>query len=86
MSQPLNIRNVDDKTMARLTEQAAAEGLTVSEWVRQLLDQSAVLLSPAELAAKRHSLASRTVSSEEFAEYYDARLHRRPYQRKPQAS
>ncbi len=84
MSQPLNIRNVDDGTVARLAEQATAEGVSLSEWVRQLLDRAATLLSPGELAAKRTTLAATAQPPDEFAAYYEARLHRRPYQ-KPKA-
>ena len=85
MSQPLNIRNVDDNTITRLTEQAAAEGVSLSEWVRQCLDQAAALMSPAEFAAKPHALTAKTMSSEEFAAYYDARLHKRRYTPQPKA-
>jgi plasmid stability protein len=85
MSQPLNIRNVDEATIIRLGEQAAAEGVSLSEWVRQLLDRSATLLSPAELAARRTTLAATAQPPDEFARYYEARMHRRPYV-KPKAS
>ena len=77
MVQQLNVRNVEDVTMTRLTEQAQAEGVTLSEWVRQLLDRAAALLSPAELAARRHELAPHATSADAFAEYYEARLHGR---------
>lgn len=83
--QPLNIRNVDDATMVRLAEQAAVEGVTVSEWIRQILDRAAVMLSPGELATKRHSIAAHAMAPDEFAAYYDARLHRRPFERRPKA-
>ena len=85
MVQQLNVRNVGDVTMTRLTEQAQAEGVTLSEWVRQLLDRAAALLSPVELAARRHELAPHAPSADAFAEYYEARLHGRPGQLPPAA-
>lgn len=76
MSSTLNVRNVEDRTMARLAEQAVAEGVTLSEWVRQLLDRAASLLSPSELAARRVELAATAATTDEFEAYYAARLHR----------
>jgi len=49
----VNIKNVDQAVMARLAEQAAAEGMSQQEWLRQTLSRTAARLSPAELAARR---------------------------------
>jgi hypothetical protein len=49
----LNVKNVDPGVVARLAEQAAAEGLSQQEWLRQTLARTAARLSPAELLAQR---------------------------------
>ena len=72
------MRAVPDRVMVRLAEQAEREGLTLSEWVRQLLEHAAGLRSPVELAEQRARLADSATPAKEFEEYYAARLHRRP--------
>lgn len=61
----VNVKNLEDDVVARLAEQAAAEGVSQQEWMRQILRRSAARLSPAELLAQR--LASAPMSEEEFA-------------------
>ena len=73
----LNVRGVNETVLARLREQAAAEGVSVSEWIRTALADRAELPTPAELAARRAARAGEGQSREEFAAYYRARLHRR---------
>ena len=53
------------EVVARLAEQAAAEGVSQQEWVRRVLRQTAGRLSPAELVAQRSSLTA--MSETEFA-------------------
>ena len=57
----LNVKNVDPAVVARLAEQAAAEGMSQQEWLRQTLARTAARLSPAELLAQR---AGRTPMTE----------------------
>ena len=73
----LNVRGVDERVIARLREQAAAEGVSVSEWVRAALADRAELPTAAELAARRAARISEAQPREEFAAYYRERLHRR---------
>ena len=73
----LNVRNLSDATAERLSEQAAAEGLSVSEWVRQALDATAQLATPAELMARRAANLDSAMPAHEFEQWYLARLHRR---------
>lgn len=73
----LNVRNLDEKTAARLAEQAEAEGVSLSEWVRQNLDRVAVLSSPAELLARRTVNLESAMPADEFDRYYARRLRRR---------
>jgi predicted transcriptional regulator len=49
----VNVKNVDPEVMARLAEQAAVEGMSQQEWMRQVLRRTAQRLSPAELIAQR---------------------------------
>lgn len=60
----VNIKNVDQAVIARLAEQAAAEGMSQQEWLRQTLRRTAARLSPAELVARRAEVAPMT--DEEF--------------------
>lgn len=60
----VNIKNVDPAVIARLAEQAAAEGMSQQEWLRQMLRRTAARLSPAELVARRAEVAPMT--DEEF--------------------
>ena len=73
----VNVRNVPDEVVERLREQAVAEGVSLSEWVRQVLGDRATLPSPAELAARRRALAEVAQAPGEFARYYRSRLRRR---------
>ena len=60
----LNVKNIDRAVVARLAEQAAAEGMSQQEWLRQTLTRTAARLSPAELVARRAEVAPMT--DEEF--------------------
>ena len=60
----LNIKKVDPAVIARLAEQATAEGMSQQEWLRQTLRRTAARLSPAELVARRAQVAPMT--DEEF--------------------
>jgi hypothetical protein len=73
----LNVRNLDEATAERLAEQAEAEGVSLSEWVRQSLDRVAALSTPAELLARRTVNLESAMPAEEFDRYYAQRLHRR---------
>jgi hypothetical protein len=73
----LSVRGVDEAILKRLREQAAAEGVSLSEWVRTALADRAQLPTSAELAARRTARAGEAQSREEFADYYRERLHRR---------
>ncbi|MBA2496862.1 MAG: ribbon-helix-helix protein, CopG family [Acidimicrobiia bacterium] len=53
----VNVKKVDPEVVARLAEQAAAEGMSQQEWIRQTLRRSAARLSPAELLARRPDTA-----------------------------
>ncbi|HET6949611.1 MAG TPA: ribbon-helix-helix protein, CopG family [Acidimicrobiales bacterium] len=61
----LNVKNLDPEVAARLAEQAAAEGLSQQEWIRQVLRRTAARLSPAELVAQRATLTP--MSDDDFA-------------------
>jgi len=63
----VNVKNVDPEVMARLAEQAEAEGVSQQEWIRQTLRRTAARLSPAELVAQR-ALAAAPMTEGEFAE------------------
>lgn len=52
----MNVKNLEADVVARLAEQAAAEGLSQQEWLREILRRTAARLSPAELAAQRTRL------------------------------
>jgi plasmid stability protein len=73
----LNVRSVDETVLNRLREQAAAEGVSLSEWVRTALADRAELPTAAELAARRAARISEAQPREDFAAYYRKRLHRR---------
>lgn len=53
----LNVKGLEPEVVARLSEQAAAEGLSQQQWVRQVLRRTAARLSPAELLAERGTVA-----------------------------
>jgi hypothetical protein len=61
----LNVKNLEPDVVERLAQQAAAEGMSQQEWIRQTLRRSAARLSPAELLARRQD--ARPMSAEEFA-------------------
>lgn len=73
----LSVRNVPDGVIDRLREQAASEGVSVSEWVRTALAERAELPTTAELAARRAARSGAAQSPEAFAAFYDQRLRRR---------
>lgn len=62
----LNVKNVEPDVLARLAEQAAAEGMSQQEWIRQTLRRTAARLSPAELVAQRSSTSP--MSDRQFAD------------------
>lgn len=61
----INVKNLEPQVVARLAEQAEAEGMSQQEWIRQTLRRSAARLSPAELLARRGEVQPMT--DEEFA-------------------
>lgn len=61
----VNVKNLEPAVVARLAEQAAAEGLSQQEWLRETLRRTAARLSPAELVAQRGRLTP--MSEAEFA-------------------
>lgn len=61
----VNVKSLEPEVVARLAEQAAAEGMSQQEWLRQILRRTADRLSPAELLAQRAS--SNPMSEKEFA-------------------
>jgi hypothetical protein len=61
----VNVKNLEREVVARLAEQAAAEGMSQQEWLRQVLRRTAARLSPAELVAQRG--AASPMSEIEFA-------------------
>jgi plasmid stability protein len=74
----VNVRAVPDDVVARLREQAAAEGVSMSEWIRLALADRAALPTTAELAARRAGLTESAQPRDEFDVWYRQRLHRRP--------
>lgn len=61
----VNVKNVEPEVLARLAEQADAEGVSQQEWIRQTLRRTAARLSPAELVAQQ-SLATDPMTGDEF--------------------
>jgi len=61
----VNVKNLEPEVVARLAEQARAEGMSQQEWIRQTLRRSASRLSPAELLVQRQPLEA--MSEAEFA-------------------
>ncbi len=49
----VNVKGLEPEVVARLSEQAAAEGVSQQEWVRRVLRRTAARLSPAELLTER---------------------------------
>ena len=60
------MKNLEPAVVARLAEQAAAEGMSQQEWVRQVLRRTAARFSPAELLAQRES-SEAAMSDADFA-------------------
>ena len=73
----LNVRNVPETVLERLRNQAAAEGVSLSEWVRGALADRAELPTPGELVARRAARAEQAETPEAFAAFYRHRLRRR---------
>lgn len=62
----VNVKGLEPEVVARLSEQAAAEGVSQQEWVRQVLRRTAARLSPSELLTQRAETTP--MSDEEFAQ------------------
>jgi hypothetical protein len=60
----VNVKNLEAEVVARLAEQAAAEGMSQQEWIRQTLRRTSRRLSPAELLARREMVEP--MSDEEY--------------------
>jgi hypothetical protein len=45
----VNLKGLEPQLVARLSEQAAIEGMSAQEWMRQALRRTAALLTPTEL-------------------------------------
>ena len=45
----VNVKGLEPEVVARLAEQAAAEGVSAQEWMREALRRTAALLTPHEL-------------------------------------
>jgi len=69
------VKGLEPAVLARLAEQAATEGMSQQEWLRQVLRRTAARLSPAELAAQRSSLTP--MSNDEFTRVRAAVVARR---------
>ena len=61
----VNVKNLEPDVVARLAEQAAAEGMSQQEWMRQVLRRTAARFSPAELLVQRE--LSEPMSDADFA-------------------
>jgi hypothetical protein len=71
----VNVKNLEPEVIARLAEQAAAEGMSQQEWIRQSLRRTAARLSPAELSAQRAEISP--MGDSEFAELRSTVTRRR---------
>ncbi len=71
----VNVKNIEPEVVTRLAEQAAAEGMSQQEWIRQTLRRSAARLSPAELLSRRQHL--QPMSENEFAKVREQAAKRR---------
>lgn len=60
----INVKGVPDNVAKRLAEQAAAEGVSQQEWIRQVLSNTARRLSPQELVRRRAEVSP--MSAAEF--------------------
>ena len=65
VSMDVNVKGLEPDIVARLAEQAAAEGMSQQEWIRQALRRTAARLSPAELVARRS--AGSPMTDQEFS-------------------
>ena len=45
----VNVKGLEPEVVARLAEQAAAEGVSAQEWMREALRRTSALLTPHEL-------------------------------------
>jgi hypothetical protein len=62
----VNVKGLDADVVARLAEQANAEGVSAQEWMRRALRRTAALLTPNELNAR---VGERTpIDADRFAE------------------
>lgn len=56
----VNVKGLEPEVIARLAEQATAEGMSQQEWIRQALRRTAARLSPTELADRRSTVSPMT--------------------------
>lgn len=56
----VNVKNLEPEVVARLAVQAAAEGVSQQEWIRQVLRRTAARPSSAELVAQRSAVEPMT--------------------------
>jgi hypothetical protein len=56
----VNVKGLEPAVVARLAEQAAAEGMSQQEWIRQLLRRASQRPSPAELVEQRATITPMT--------------------------
>ncbi len=75
VSMDVNVKSLDAEVVARLAEQAEAEGMSQQEWIRQTLRRSAARLSPAELLRRRQD--AKPMSGEEFTTIKERAAKRR---------
>jgi len=71
----VNVKGLEPEVAERLAQQAAAEGLSQQEWIRQVLRRTAGRLSPAELVEQRESLEP--ISGDDFEKIQAAVARRR---------
>lgn len=76
----INIKGVEPGVAERLAEQAAAEGLSQQEWIRQVLRRTADRLSPAELLAQREAVEPMTQADFDALRKEVAQRHHRSVQ------
>lgn len=60
----LNVKGLEADVVQRLAQQAAAEGVSQQEWIRQVLRRTAQRLSPAELVVRRSQSAAPMTEAE----------------------
>ena len=73
----INVRSLPDEVVARLQSQAAAAGLSMSEFIRQALVDRAQRLTTEEIAEMRAARRPSEESRRTFDDFYSARLNRR---------